>query len=165
MNRTPLPRPLDLCVSRGRDCAMMTFRLFLCARCRKQSQICPSCDCGQLYCSKDCSSAARQEARRDSSRRYQRTPRGLENHRRRQREYRARLANVTHHGAKQESQAPVCWKTPPHRAIQGCNAESYRATSCVCCGRPVNGWTRWQSLRDLAHRRRNHRPPPWRRAA
>lgn len=84
---------------------MAPFRLFLCAGCRKQTQICQKCDRGQIYCSKECATAARRQTQRGASKRYQQTPQGQSNHRRRQQEYRARLARVTHQGSHNAAQS------------------------------------------------------------
>ncbi len=78
--------------------ARPTFRLFSCARCRKQVLICRLCDRGNLYCSSTCSRRSRQESVRRASRRYQRNPLGARNHARRQRAYRVRQKKVTHQG-------------------------------------------------------------------
>jgi hypothetical protein len=47
-----------------------TGRFYLCQRCRLQVIICRRCDYGQIYCSNNCSKAARCEALRASGRRY-----------------------------------------------------------------------------------------------
>jgi len=79
--------------------ARPTFRLFSCARCRKQVLICRFCDRGNIYCSVACSRRSRQESVRRASRRYQRNPFGARNHARRQQAYRDRQKKVTHQGS------------------------------------------------------------------
>ena len=75
-----------------------TFRLFSCARCRKQVLICSACDRGNIYCSLTCSNLSRQESVRQASRRYQQSPLGARNHARRQTAYRRQQKKVTHQG-------------------------------------------------------------------
>ncbi len=55
-------------------------RLFLCARCRDQVLLCSHCDHGQLYCGRTCSAAARQDRRRETAQRYQRSRGGRLKH-------------------------------------------------------------------------------------
>jgi len=50
-----------------------------------------SCFRGQSYCGEVCRERARRDQHNEANRKYQRTPEGAENHRRRQREYRERL--------------------------------------------------------------------------
>lgn len=74
------------------DTAKPVGRFFLCARpeCRAQSLICPPCDRGQIYCSKDCACQARRQAQREAGRRYQNSFQGRLNHARRQTRYRGK---------------------------------------------------------------------------
>ena len=74
-------------------------RHFNCGRCRGLVQICRGCDRGQTYCSESCARSSRQESRRASNARYQRSPRGRRLHAARQRQYRARESKMTDHGS------------------------------------------------------------------
>jgi hypothetical protein len=77
-------------------------RFFLCGRCRAQVLICSRCDRGQIYCTAECSQAARQESQRHAGRRYQQGRRGRFAHAERARRYRQRRRqkkNVTHQGS------------------------------------------------------------------
>lgn len=65
-------------------------RLFLCAGCRVQVVLCSRCDRGNLYCGRPCWRRARDVARREAARRYQRSPRGIEAHAERSRRWRER---------------------------------------------------------------------------
>ena len=64
-----------------------SYRLFSCARCRRQTKICTHCDCGQRYCSQACSAASRSQKIREARQRYQRTERGRLNHKVHQQRY------------------------------------------------------------------------------
>ena len=65
-------------------------RLFLCARCRVQVVLCSHCDRGNRYCGRPCWRLARDAARRESARRYQRSRRGRIAHAERSRRWRQR---------------------------------------------------------------------------
>lgn len=75
-----------------------SYRLFTCARCSALIEICGHCDRGNIYCSKLCADHRRRESLRRAGHLYQLSPRGADNHRRRQREYRRRQ-RVTHQGS------------------------------------------------------------------
>ncbi len=81
-----------------------TGRFYLCQRCRTQVIICSRCDRGQIYCSDDCSKAARCEALRASGRRYQQSSKGRFKHAARARRYRQRRNKVTHQGSTAPAQ-------------------------------------------------------------
>ena len=75
-------------------------RLYNCARCRQQVQICRRCDRGNLYCAGGCAALRRRESLRRAGRRYQLSFRGACRHAARQRAWRARQTNkVTHQGS------------------------------------------------------------------
>jgi hypothetical protein len=65
-------------------------RMFLCARCRVQVVLCSHCDRGNRYCGRQCWRLAREAARRESARRYQRSWRGRLAHAERSRRWRQR---------------------------------------------------------------------------
>jgi len=73
-----------------------TYRLYHCCRCGMQVCICAQCDCGNLYCPRECAELARRESVRRASARYQRTLRGARKHAERQQRYRERKRDVTH---------------------------------------------------------------------
>ena len=97
-------------------------RLFLCARCRVQVVLCSRCDRGNRYCGRACWRQARDAARREAARRYQRSRRGRMAHSARSRRWRLRHGgggggggggehNVTHQGSQRAvAAAPlVAW--------------------------------------------------------
>lgn len=65
------------------------FRLFFCRRCGELVCICSRCDRRHRYCSKKCSSEARDENVRESKRRYRNTDDARETQKYRQRRFRA----------------------------------------------------------------------------
>ena len=79
-------------------------RQFLCARCRQPVVLCSRCDRGNRYCGRACSRQARDNARRETTSRYQRSFRGRLAHAARSRRWRQRHAeaaqNVTHQGSQ-----------------------------------------------------------------
>jgi len=85
-------------------------RLYLCARCRVQVVLCSRCDRGNRYCGRPCRRLAREDARRQTAQRYQRSWHGRMAHAQRSRRWRQRRAaaagkgddahNVTHQGSR-----------------------------------------------------------------
>jgi len=74
-----------------------TYRLYHCRRCAMQVCICAQCDCGNVYCSGECTQLARRESVRRAGARYQRTFHGARKHAERQRRYReGQELEVTH---------------------------------------------------------------------
>jgi hypothetical protein len=82
-------------------------RLFVCARCRAQVLLCSHCDRGNRYCGRGCRREARDAARREAGRRYQRSHRGRMAHAARSRRWRRRRAEAAHDVTHQGSQAEV----------------------------------------------------------
>jgi hypothetical protein len=77
-----------------------SHRLYNCARCAQQVQICRRCDRGNRYCAGSCAQLRRRESLRRAGRRYQRSLRGACHHAARQRAWRERAVNkVTHQGS------------------------------------------------------------------
>ena len=75
-------------------------RLYHCRLCHSQVLICSSCDHGQIYCSKRCSSAARIKSVKLAGSRYQKTFNGKCKHAARQARYRKKKNQiVTHHSS------------------------------------------------------------------
>ena len=64
-----------------------SYRLFNCARCYVQVRICRRCDCGQCYCSSECSESAYKRQVLEAGARYQATEKGRLNHNVRQQRY------------------------------------------------------------------------------
>jgi len=73
---------------------LLSGRLFLCAACRNQANICSCCDRGQIYCGRGCALRARRQTIRDAGRRYARSQRGRRMHAARMGRYRARRERV-----------------------------------------------------------------------
>ena len=68
-----------------------TWRLTLCARCRRQVRVCPACDRGQRFCELECAKEHRRAAQRAASLAYQAKRRGARLHSARQQRYRDRV--------------------------------------------------------------------------
>ena len=130
-----------------------TGRFYLCQRCRTQVIICRRCDRGQVYCSGNCSKAARCEALRASGRRYQQSLKGRLKHAGRARRYRQRRNKVTHQGST----------TPPQDDLLAANSVpdqvqhdskplplSKREVHCHFCGAICSAFVR----RNFLHRHR-----------
>ena len=144
--------PLFMSEATGPDHA---HRAFFCKWCDCKTLVCRPCDRGNSYCSLDCSNAARRHQLRRIRSDHQRTPRGAELHRARQRAYRLRLkATVTDHSASgaPRSTAPL---SPPRetasqvaktslvaRAREASCAERIASLRCSLCDRPVSEWVR-----------------------
>jgi hypothetical protein len=118
----------------------LSFRLFLCAGCRRQVVVCRKCDRGQIYCGKDCSLNARRSRQREARRRYQASDRGRQMHADRSRRYRARNGRLTDHG-RQLSTAPAKTHETACGGARAARAPvriaSHPATvrfHCFCCG-------------------------------
>ncbi len=160
-------------------------RLFLCAGCSVQVQLCSHCDRGQRYCTPRCSTAARRIAQREAGQRYQRSRGGRTAHAARSRRWRIRHhpitpvapkqfeldANiVTHQGSPDSTHdAPlVAWTnnraelTPPTRCKQGASllVQPRTGTTCQRCGTPLTGWVRQSFLRSVAGRGARHDHSP-----
>ncbi len=116
-------RPGQLPIARKRP----RCRLFLCARCYRQTLVCSRCDRGQIYCGHECA---------------------LEARRRNQRAARARQRRVTGHG----SISPGLTDQPAAAAPRGTAAgvpfadiTSSLRTSCHRCGNRASALCRDQS--------------------
>jgi hypothetical protein len=128
-----------------------TYRLYHCRRCAMQMCICAQCDCGNIYCSGECTQLARLESMRRAGARYQRTFNGARKHAERQRRYReGQKLEVTHQAfslvrtACSVSRHPVTTSElidvdskeplgPPIRP---------RQTHCAFCGRSLPAFAR-----------------------
>jgi ferredoxin len=93
-------------------------RKYSCHYCQKSVTICPVCDRGHTYCSKDCSQLARKAFRRRADQKYQNHQKGKLKHAKRQKRYRMRHKKiVTDHSSKPPSThallLPVIDKTTP----------------------------------------------------
>jgi len=94
-----------------------------CRACEGVFCICCHCDRSQCYCSSACREQARRQPRRAANRRHQKTEGGRQAHRIRQRNYRLRQASVrvTDHGSQS-----IIRSGPPDRP---------RVSHCAVCGR------------------------------
>ena len=123
-------------------------RLFNCPQCYRQVVLCPRCDRGNHYCSRECSESARREAQRLAGQRYQDSLPGRRTHAARQRRYRDRQRcealqdgvcgrKVTHHPLTRERRRPVVPRRPGTR--RGTrpfgDEEPPRVFRCSICGR------------------------------
>lgn len=147
--------PLRRCpVARGGGLGLVreepTYRLYHCLRCAVQVCICAQCDCGNLYCPGECARLARQESVRRAGARYQATLRGAGKHAARERRYRERLREVTHH--RFESAAAACSVSTPARVTrESSDVHPHYAvrrlipvpqTRCAFCGRALPAFAR-----------------------
>lgn len=104
--------------------ALETYRLYNCACCAQQVQICRRCDRGNIYCAGGCAAERRRASLRRAGARYQQSYRGACLHAARHARWRARQAEqVTHQGspalvAARTLLAIVIALTTHHAAIQ-----------------------------------------------
>ena len=128
-------------------------RLALCGlpACRKPFSLCPGCDHGHRYCSRDCAKKARLAQQREASRRYQRTERGRRSHTARQRRYRETRRKVTHQspdarqsvpptgksttGEKLNENIPTAARKAPAGTRRHHEQPKYRINNCIVCSR------------------------------
>jgi hypothetical protein len=124
-----------------------SHRIFQCRRCGKQVRICTRCDRGQRYCSDACRTISRRGAIRAASRRYQETPQGAENHRRREKRYRISITGrVTHQGSPPlltvASQAAILVAAYAAKR-EGAREDYPECDCCDFCGRPCGSFSRF----------------------
>ena len=123
-------------------------RLFNCPQCHRQVILCPRCDHGNHYCSRECSERARRQAQRLAGRRYQDGFPGRRKHAARQRGYRDRQRcealqdgvcgqKVTHHPLTGEHRRVAVPR--PQGTRRGARTFGGKKTSkvfqCSICGR------------------------------
>ncbi len=97
--------------------------------------VCVGCFRGQCYCGAGCREEARRQQHSEANRRYQQTPEGRANHRRRQREYRERLrARVTDQATGGEVAVSSSLSPCVQEAGDGANILD-RLSVCIVCGR------------------------------
>lgn len=124
-----------------------TPRLFSCALCLLQTVICSHCDRGQIYCSPECSQAARQKSCREAEKRYQNTLNGKMKHALRQRRYRERLRKiVTDHGSQSTPQDALLHSVENKTTKMKINHEA-KTMRCSFCQNAVSFWLRRGFLR------------------
>ena len=114
-------------------CAL-DFRLYYCARCYCQVEICRSCDRGNIYCNRGCSLLARQESKLHASHRYQKSRIGRFKHAKRQHRYLTRKNNkMTHLGSSTSAEKPYSslLKKAPFKEKR----DAYVGNICHFCGR------------------------------
>jgi hypothetical protein len=155
-------------------------RLFLCARCRVQVVLCSRCDRGNRYCGRPCRHRAREDARRQTAQRYQRSWRGRIAHAQRSRRWRQRRAaavragddahNVTHQGSQpagaaaplaawtDDSASSVLIDTAAMITPQPADGAPY--LTCRRCGARQPAALRLGFLRHGVPTRRRHDPSP-----
>jgi hypothetical protein len=128
-------------------------RLFYCALCLTQTTICSHCDRGQLYCSAECSQAARKKSCIDAGLRYQNTFNGKMKHALRQRRYRARQREkVTHHGSQSNTQNALLHQVPNQVKKMLIMQDHGELTCCFC--KKIS--TCWLRIRFLRHSPKHH---------
>ena len=155
-------------------------RQFLCARCRQQAVLCTRCDRGNRYCGRACRRQARDDARRKTASRYQRSYRGRLAHAARSRRWRQRHADATHNVTHQGSQlaaadAPLlAWTLDTAIVITHAPSDDVApvpdteaaelARPCRRCAAPLGPWVRQgflrHGLRTVMPMRRRHDPCP-----
>lgn len=124
-----------------------TPRLFSCIRCHAQVIICPHCDRGQIYCSSECSAAARFQSCRAAEKRYQLTLKGKMMHAMRQRRYRARLKEkMTDHSSRSPAQNALLCKVK-NKANESVVSHAIRQPRCCFCKKSVSSLFRTGFLR------------------
>ena len=131
----------------------------MCARCRAQVLLCSRCDRGQRYCGRACSRAARQDSRRETARRYQRSRAGRLAHAARSRRWRQRQsvqpgrddatsANfVTHQGSPltgADAPLPLCEQAAEAKPV---DTVTNVALICRRCAAALSPWARQGFLR------------------
>lgn len=146
-------RPRDVCQSDHGDAA--SARLFVCAECRCQVQICSCCDRGQIYCAGNCAPHTRRRSLLAAGRRYQTSRRGRLAHAVRARRYRARGKKVTHHGSPHLPTDGLLASSSPMSASDAkasTDRPSPSASHCHWCGRRYLALIRQGFLRRRARR-------------
>ena len=135
-----------------------TGRMFLCAGCRALVVVCPRCDRGQIYCSRDCAARARRASQRAAGRRYQASRRGRFAHAARARRYRARRNIVTHQGSDGAPTAVhlrageaggsrrEAWRRRASPTRRHARLDDASSCSCDLCGRGVGAFARLDFL-------------------
>ncbi len=125
-------------------------RLFLCARCYRQTLVCSRCDRGQIYCGRECALETRRRNQRAARARYQASIRGREMHAERSRRYRDRQRGVTDHGSISSCVADQPVAAAPRAAAEGepttVMAPPLR-TSCHLCGKRASAFVRLDPIR------------------
>ncbi len=135
-----------------------SVRLFQCARCLAQVNICTLCDRGNIYCSRSCSVPARKHSRSAASKRYQLTAYGRQNHVLCQRRYRQKqLEKMKVKESESAKMIDQGSSANPHELSspvmdEGISESKETHRYCDFCGRQCNPYTR----RDfLNHYRRS----------
>lgn len=116
-------------------------RLYLCTRCRVQVVLCSRCDRGNRYCGRACRHQAREDARRQTAQRYQRSWGGRIAHAQRSRRWRQRRA------AREAAEAgeAACGAT-------GADAQNvtHQGSRLGVTSAPLGAWTHDSSTVDVA---------------
>lgn len=124
-----------------------TSRLYQCARCHHQVNICRKCDHGNIYCGLVCAVLARIKSLRLAGARYQATLNGKHHHAARQAQYRLRhQKKVTHQSSPPSpSYAPIQLLENKPKNID-IDQENTGITCCFC-KKMVSAWLRKDFLR------------------
>ena len=129
-------------------------RHFNCASCRAFVVICSSCDRGNRYCT-SCAPSVRAQRVRESSRRYQSTPRGKMMHALRQQRYRQRqkLQKVTHHPSKVLYERVLLARAGKSVTSNPTNSGDFMTSSHKCrfCGTSSTRFLRRHHLQDRCY--------------
>ena len=126
-----------------------TNRLFLCAGCRMQVQLCSRCDRGQTYCANGCSQTARHRSLRAAGHRYQQSRRGRLKHAERARRYRSRQHKVTHQGSESIDQHGLLSanSTKVEKPVDlNCKPTLPGRVQCHFCGGSCSAFVRYHFL-------------------
>jgi hypothetical protein len=153
-------------VSVGNTEVASSARLLLCARCAALVLVCRSCDRGQRYCGRACSTAARKQAQREAAQRYQSGQVGRAAHAARSRRWRARqrlsaidLPAVTHQGGTGGPEEATGAPQQPPQAPSPQSRTLPLQRRCICCSGGLSPWMRWGPLRHRRQRRRCRHEP------
>jgi ferredoxin len=131
-----------------------SYRLFNCAKCRKQTFICRKCDRGNIYCSADCAKLQRANSLRRAGKKYQKTPAGQQKHAARQARYRL-SEKVTHQGSQSEmnrDSLKEVSKTEEEIALPSLMWDKEKGALCHFCGDACGRYARrmfWRGGRNF----------------
>lgn len=134
-------------------------RLYYCMLCHQQAIVCPRCDRGQIYCSRECCRKARTVSLKIVRARYQSTLKGRRKHAARQAAYRMRLyQKVTDQGSLfSPKNAPI--KALENKAEKESEKQFGFKLHCCFCEKPVSDWLRNHFLRRRGSKKSNQVPP------
>src|SRR5665213_41922 len=124
-----------------------------CPICSLEFVVCEGCWRGHRYCSAECSTEAKRRKHRVASRRYDQSPRGQRNHRRRQAVYRGRQKSVALRTCSEK-------KVTDATSLGSSRAVNLRPPRCFFCATLVlNLMTEKEVYELLLERRKRERDP------